>query len=127
MPLVKIHVVKGKSAKYLQAISEGVHTALVETASVPRDDRFHIVTEHAASHMIADPHYANAHRSTKRVIIEIIFNVGRTLEIKKQLYAAIVKNLGENPKIPSDDVMISLVEIPRENWSFAHGLATYAP
>lgn len=126
MPLVKIYLQAGKSAEHKKAIGDGVHKALVDIAKVPADDRFQVFVVLDASSFIADPHYGDAQRSADQVVIEITFNVGRTVELKKQLYAEIAKNLGENAKIRGDDVMILLVEVPRENWSFAHGIALYA-
>ncbi|MBI2845538.1 MAG: tautomerase family protein [Chloroflexi bacterium] len=127
MPLVKIHLPKGKSKEYKRAVGDGVHHALVKVANVPPDDRFQLFFETEPQNVIADPNYGKAQRSPQLTIIEITFNLGRTLETKKALYAQIVNNLGAEPGIPSDDVFINLVEVPGENWSFAHGTAMYAP
>jgi len=40
MPLVKIHLRKGKTPEYIRAVADGVHEALVAHANVPADDRF---------------------------------------------------------------------------------------
>ena len=45
MPLVKIYLRKGKSPEYLRSVSDAVHQALVATANVPPDDRFHIIQQ----------------------------------------------------------------------------------
>jgi len=60
------------------------------------------------------------------IIIEITLNVGRTVETKKNLYADIVRRLEESADVRPDDVMVSLVEVAKENWSFGGGRATYA-
>ncbi len=126
MPLVKIHLIKGKSEQYKRAIADGIHAALVAAANVPPADRFQLIFEYEQTAIIADPAYAGASRSLNCVIIEIVLNSGRSLETKKDLYAAIAKNLSENPKLRGDDVMISLQEVTKENWSFARGIAQYA-
>ena len=64
-------------------------------------------------------------RSADLIIIEITLNQGRTLEIKKSLYADIVARLGPALDVRPDDVLISLIEVTKENWSFGNGLATY--
>lgn len=127
MPLVKIYLPKGKASEYKKGVGDGLHKALVEVADVPEDDLFQLFFDMEPANFIADPYYGNADRSPDQVVMEITFNVGRTVEVKKALYAQIVKNLAKNPGIRSDDVMINLVEVPRENWSFAHGIAMYAP
>ena len=95
-------------------------------ANVPADDRFQVIDEVEADRMIAHPGYANANRSENVIFIEITLNAGRTLEIKQALYADIAARLGRAADVRSDDVLISLTEVTKENWSFAHGLATYA-
>jgi hypothetical protein len=46
--------------------------------------------------------------------------------VKKNLYADIAARLGRAVDVRPDDVLISLVEVTRENWSFGGGKATYA-
>ena len=53
-------------------------------------------------------------------------NTGRTLEQKRALYHRIAELLAQNPGIRNEDVLVSLVEVPRENWSFGNGQAQYA-
>jgi len=38
-----------------------------------------------------------------------------------------VELLAKNPGLRPQDVLINLVEVPRENWSFGNGEAQYAP
>jgi hypothetical protein len=45
MPLVKMYLRAGKNEEFLRAVSESVHSALVSTANVPADDRFHVFTD----------------------------------------------------------------------------------
>src|SRR6266513_2442528 len=94
MPLVKIYLRRGKSPEYLRSVSDAVHQALVATANVPPDDRFHIIEEVEADRMIAHPSYGNVNRSDNLIVVEITFNAGRTVEVKKSLYAAIASRLG---------------------------------
>lgn len=126
MPLVKIFLREGKNENYIRAVSDEIHSALVSEAGVPDDDRFHIISQLRQSLLIAHPSYAGMNRSADLVIIEITLNAGRTVEVKKDLYARISRNLSRNPGLRPDDVLISLIEVSRENWSFGKGLATYA-
>lgn len=125
MPLVKIHLRRGKTPEYRRSVADAIHEALVSQANVPADDRFQIIFEHDDDAIIAHPTYANANRSNDLIIIEITLNAGRTLEIKKNLYADIAARLGAAADVRPDDVLINLVEVTKENWSFAKGIATY--
>ena len=44
MPLVRISLIAGKSESHKRKVSDAVHRALVETISIPAQDRFHIIT-----------------------------------------------------------------------------------
>ena len=126
MPFVKLYLRKGKSPEYLRSVSDAVHEALVSQANVPRDDRFHVIQELDDDSLIAHPSYGGVNRSKDLIIIEITLNAGRTVDIKKNLYADIARRLGESADVRPDDVMVSLVEVSKENWSFGGGRATYA-
>ena len=125
MPLVKIWARKPRTAEQLRAMGDAVHQALVATANVPEKDRFQILQALDAELIVADRTYADCDRSDDQVIIEITLNAGRTLEIKKALYAAIASRLAKELDIRPDDVLINLVEVTKENWSFGKGIATY--
>jgi len=107
-------------------MSEAIHAALVSQANVPKDDKFHIIEEVEADRLVAHPSYGGVERSEGLVVIQIFLNAGRTVEIKKNLYADIARRLQAAVDVRPDDVLINLVEVTKENWSFGNGLATYA-
>lgn len=125
MPLVRISLLPGKPDSYLQKIGDVVHRAMVETINVPPQDRFQIITEHARSHFIYDPSYLNIRRTDDLIIIQITLNLGRTTEMKKALYKRIAEQLEQELKLRKEDVLINLVEVAKENWSFGNGEAQY--
>jgi phenylpyruvate tautomerase PptA (4-oxalocrotonate tautomerase family) len=126
VPFVKLYLRKGKSPEYLRSVADAVHEALVAQANVPRDDRFQVIHQLEDDALIAHPSYGGVNRSKDVIIVEITFNTGRTVEIKKNLYADIVRRLQEAADVRPDDVLIVLVEVVKENWSFGGGRATYA-
>jgi phenylpyruvate tautomerase PptA (4-oxalocrotonate tautomerase family) len=125
MPLVRIALREGKSPSYLEAIGESVHRAMVETINVPADDRFQIFTEHSPEALVYDPGYLGIKRSDDVVLIQITLNTGRTQEMKRALYRAIAEKLAKDPGLRNEDILISLVEVPKENWSFGQGEMSY--
>lgn len=60
------------------------------------------------------------------VLVQIMLKAVRTVEQKKVLYARIVGLLAERPGVRPEDVLINLVGVARENWSFSNGVAQYA-
>lgn len=127
MPLVRITMAEGKTPEYRRAIGDGVHRALVATANVPADDRFQSIHEVKAADLVWDATYLGRQRSADVVFVQIVLNVGRTTEIKKALYARIAEELAASPGLRADDVLVNLVEVPKENWSFGGGVMSYPP
>jgi 4-oxalocrotonate tautomerase len=127
MPLVQICLASGTRPEHRRAIADGVHRALVETANVPKDDRFQSVHEVASGDLHYDPAYLGHQRTGDVVFIQITLNQGRSVEVKKALYSRIAENLAASPGLRKDDVLVSLVEVPKENWSFGGGAMSYPP
>ena len=127
MPLVRITLARGRSVEERRAIAAGVHQALVETAGVPPDDRFQSVHEVAPDDLLWSATYLGLERTEAVVFVQIYLNVGRTVEVKKALYARIAEKLAAAPGLRKEDVLVNLVEVPRENWSFGGGVMSYPP
>lgn len=126
MPLVRIALMKGSYEGYGRKVGEIVLRAMVDTISVPHNDNFQIITEHDADSLIYDPDYLGIRRSDGVVFIQITLNEGRTTSMKKALYAAIAAQLHDELAIRREDVLINLIEVKKENWSFGNGVAQYA-
>ena len=126
MPLVRIDLVQGKSAEYRRTITDVVYDAMLGTINVPSNDRFEIVTEHPLDNFVADKTYLGIARTDDCIIIQVTLNGGRTVEMKRAFYKFIADGLHERIGVRREDVFISLVEVPKENWSFGNGEAQYA-
>jgi 4-oxalocrotonate tautomerase len=126
MPLARIDLATGKSADYRKTIGEVVYQAMVETLKAPKDDRFQIITEHPGDDFVVDPNYLGIQRSSDCVIIQLTLNEGRTVDQKRAFYKAIADGLAARLGLRREDVLISLVEVRKENWSFGNGEAQYA-
>jgi 4-oxalocrotonate tautomerase len=126
MPLVRIHLIQGKSTDFHRRIGEIVYQTMVDTINIPTKDNFHIITEHDKNSLIYDPEYLDIPRTDSIVIIQITLNEGRSLELKKAFYKRLAERLHEELDIRMEDVFISLIEVKKENWSFGNGIAQYA-
>ena len=125
MPLVRITLRKSRSPEFLREVSNAVHDALVATANVPADDRFQIIEEVESDRLIAHPSYGGVSRGEGLIVIQITLNAGRTLDMKRALYADIARRLQESVDVRPDDVLVNLVEVSKEDWSFGGGRMTY--
>lgn len=126
MPLVRIALRQGTTAEFRRSLADSVHRAMVETIGILEQDRFQIITEHDPASLIYDPSYLGIARSDKVILIQITLSAGRTVEVRKALFARIAGRLRESPGVRPEDVFVNLVETQKENWSFGNGIAQYA-
>jgi 4-oxalocrotonate tautomerase len=125
MPLVRISLRQGTSQEYRKALADGVHQAMVESIAIPPNDRFQVITEHAPEALIYDPQYLDVRRSDRIVFVQITLSFGRKPQQKRKLYKRMAEILAESPGLPPQDLLINLVEVSWENWSFGNGEAQY--
>jgi 4-oxalocrotonate tautomerase len=126
MPLVRIALMKGKPEGFGKKVGAAVYRTMIETINVPPKDHFQIITEHDKNGLIYDPDYLDIPRTDGIVIIQITLNEGRTVELKKNFYKTLAARLREELGVRPEDVLVSLVEVKKENWSFGNGIAQYA-
>jgi phenylpyruvate tautomerase PptA (4-oxalocrotonate tautomerase family) len=115
MPSTTVEVVREYPPDEETAIVEAVHAALVEGLEIPDDDRTVRLVVHQP-HRVAFPRS----RSERYTVVSVDLFEGRSLDAKRRLYQALVRNLGELG-IPADDVKVLLREIPPENWGLRGG------
>jgi phenylpyruvate tautomerase PptA (4-oxalocrotonate tautomerase family) len=126
MPLVRIDLPAGRPADYGRAVADVVYEAMIATLNAPKNDRFQVISDHTRETLIIDPSYLDIERSADALIIQLTLNEGRTVEVKKAFYKAVADGLHERLGLRREDVVINLVEVKKENWSFGNGVAQYA-
>lgn len=121
MPLVTITVRSPKTPAFKRQVLDAVHAALV-SVGVPEADRFQRVLELGPDDARFDAHYPDAARPRGEdfVLVELLWSVGRSVKVKRQLLAGLVTRweaLGLDP----EQLMLVIQETQWENWSFAGG------
>jgi phenylpyruvate tautomerase PptA (4-oxalocrotonate tautomerase family) len=127
MPLVRVSLRRGKPAAYRQAILDGIYRAMRATFDVPDEDRFMTISEHDEADFSYSKTYLGIARSDDLVMIQLTVSNTRPVEKKQALFRQIAANLTADPGLRPEDVLINLVEVLPENWSFGHGIAQYVP
>lgn len=122
MPLTRVSLRRGKSPAHLRAILDGIYDATRATFNVPDNDRFMLVTQHDEDEFIYGSGFLGIERTDDLVIIQITA-AGRNLTQKQALYQDIVRRLSQNPGLRPQDILISLVGVAKEDWSFGNGVA----
>jgi 4-oxalocrotonate tautomerase len=123
MPLVRVELPAGKPAGYRAAVSEAIQQAMHAALKVPLEERFHIFTEHAPADLVIDPTYLGIDRSVDATVIQVTLNEGRGADVKSRFYRALADGLRERVGLRPEDLVVNLVEVKRENWSFGNGKA----
>ena len=125
MPFVRIDLARGKPAAFRKTLGDIIYRAMREVINVPEDDKFQVITEHDPDELNITPTYMGVRYSPGIVIIQVTLNQGRTVEMKQAFYKRIADDFSRELGIDKQDVFISLVEVPKENWSFGNGIAQY--
>ncbi len=126
MPLVRISFMKGKAQGFGSRIGDIVYRSMIDTIKVPSKDNFQIITELDRDSLIYDDRYLDIQRTEGIIIIQITLNEGRTVEAKKAFFKTVAERLNSELGVRREDVLINLVEVKKENWSFGNGVAQYA-
>ena len=125
MPLARIDVPLGLSPDHRATIGTVVYEAMRAALNVPDGDHFQVIAEHAPGGLVIDPAYLGITLTREAILIKVTLNEGRTREAKKAFYKAVADGLHERVRMRREDVVISLVEARKENWSFGNGEAQY--
>lgn len=115
MPLVRIEIIKGRTARREEAAPRCSSWRLVKAFGIPDDDRTQRVVEH-------DPEYFEIPPGAgeRYTLIEITAFPGRSATAKRRLYEAIVRNLAR-AGVPSTEISVVLHEPPMQNCGIQGG------
>ena len=127
MPFVRISMLKGKPSDQLQAIADGVHQALVDTYSVPEDDRFQVIDQYEKGTLFYGKRFLDIERTDDVVLINILANRWRDTPTRQALYRAIAEQLSSRTGMRPEDVQVFISNNDTPDWSFGNGIASYVP
>ena len=124
MPFSRIALHQGKSADYLQTLSDSLHQALVETFEVPPTDKFQVIDQYRPGELIYDRDYLGGPRSADFVLFYIIAGRPRDTDTKRRFYGRLAALLAENLRLRPEDVMVVITTTQLDEWSFSAGRAS---
>ena len=124
MPFARISLRQGHSPEYLRALSDSLHSALVECFDVPEADRFQLIHQHAPGEMVFDRHYLGGPRSEDFVLIHLTAGKPRSVATKQAFYRRLAERLSQSPGLAPADLMVVIQHNQAEDWSFADGKAS---
>ncbi len=124
MPLLRFDLVEGRSPSELRTLLDATHDAMLEAFQVPPGDRYQIVHEHPATHMVVEDTGLGIPRTGKQVLLQVTTRP-RTRAMKEAFYRLLCEQLQKRCGIAPSDVVVSLVTNTDDDWSFGHGRAQF--
>ena len=124
MPLLRFDLLEGRGADELKSLLDAAHEAMLEAFKVPPRDRYQIVHEHPATHMIVEDTGLGIPRTRAQVVIQVTTRP-RKREEKERFYRLLCEALQKQCGIAPSDVMVSMVTNSDEDWSFGNGRAQF--
>ena len=115
MPTVTIEVKHNYTTEQEIAIIDAVHQAMMEGIKTPEWDKNIRLVVHEPHRFTSPPG-----KSERYTLVTFDMFSGRSIEAKRALYSAIVRNLSALG-IQASDVLINLREHPPENWGVQGG------
>ena len=125
MPLVHLHVIENRrTAEQLTQFADVVQDVMLKHFQAPDRDRYQLITEHKRGQIIAEDTGLGYERTDDIVIIQI-FQQGRSLHHKQAVYRALAEELNRRTGLSPSDLIVSMVENTRDDWSFGGGEAQF--
>lgn len=122
MPFVRTALPSGTERSRKQRIVKGIHDALVEGIGMPKDELFNLVSEYKDDEFFFDRSFNGIARSESVIVVEITMRRGRSDAMKRDLYAAIARNLEANAAVSPKDIFVFMHENDYSDWSVGNGV-----
>ena len=106
MPFIRTNIPQDTSPATREAIVQGIHQALIDSIGMPPDELFNMVAGYAPGDFSYSRTFNRVSRSDRVVVIEITLRRGRSDAMKRDLYAAIARNLQATAGVDPADVFI---------------------
>lgn len=124
MPLVRIDLVRGRSAEQVRALADTVQEVMLDVFAAPPRDRYQVIHQHDPGEIVAEDTGLGLTRTDGVTVIQVT-QQGRSREQKEALYAALAQRLGDAGLVDPDDLIVSVTENTKDDWSFGRGRAQF--
>lgn len=123
MPVFNAHIPAGRfSRDQKRALADALNQSLMQALSIPEGDRFIMLTEHGPDELFLHPTFMDMNRDpANAMIITVMLGDHRPLEDKRKLTTAINALVVAALDVSPDDIFITLIPVPNENFSFGRG------
>ncbi len=113
MSQVKIFGLRSHLSPIIPAVSDVVHSCVVDALQYPKDKRAHRFIQLEPSEF-----FYPSGRSDKYTIVEFSMFEGRTIEAKKALIRLMFERFASQLGVSPTDLEMTIFETPKHNWGF---------
>ena len=124
MPLVRIDLVEGRTDAEVATLADTVQEVLEEVFAAPPRDRYQVISEHRPGRLVLQDTGLGFERTDGVVLVQVV-QQGRTTAQKQALYAALAERLAAKAGVAPTDLVVSVTENTRADWSFGLGRAQF--
>jgi phenylpyruvate tautomerase PptA (4-oxalocrotonate tautomerase family) len=124
VPLVRIDLIEGRTDDELRALADAVQDVMLDVFAAPPGDRYQVVHEHRPGRIIAEDTGLGLERTDGIVVIQVT-QQGRDDRQKQALYAALADALEERAGVRPEDLVVTVSENTKADWSFGLGRAQF--
>lgn len=117
MPIIRIESGHRYSQAEQAQLTQALYEAVSEGLAIPNHPR-HVIHHHAPDGGFAGP----AGAGPNYAVVTVVMFAGRSADVKQSLCVKIAHRL-KRFGIPADQLFISLIEQPKENWGMPSELA----
>src|SRR5262249_50417362 len=124
MPLAKIHVVEGRYDEHrIAKVSGAIQAALMNTLRVPPEDFYQLIFELPKNRLLHTSSFVGMHYTDDLIILDVTFIQGRPKETRLALLKDINTRVAAAAGVSTDDMLITLYEVPGDDISFRRSQA----
>ena len=124
MPLVTVHLVRGRTPAQAREVLDAVHAAVVAGFQVPERDRYQVLHQHDAESLVVEDTGLGISRTEAVVVVQVVSR-RRERARKQTFYRLLVSELERRCGVGPTDVVASITENGDEDWSFGLGRAQF--
>jgi len=124
VPLVRIDLVEGRTDEEVATLADTVQEVMEEVFAAPPRDRYQVISEHRPGRLVLQDTGLGFDRTDRVVLVQVV-QQGRTTAQKQALYAALAERLEDKTGLAPTDLVVSVSENTRADWSFGMGRAQF--
>jgi phenylpyruvate tautomerase PptA (4-oxalocrotonate tautomerase family) len=124
VPLVRIDLVEGRTDAEVATLADTVQEVLEDVFAAPPRDRYQVISEHRPGRLVLQDTGLGFERTDGVVLVQVV-QQGRTTAQKQALYAALAERLEAKAGVAPTDLVVSVTENTRADWSFGLGRAQF--